>query len=292
MAQTGTPRTKFFVPSIGSTTHCREPWPVGSNSSPTTASRGRVRRSWLRIELLGGPVGVADRGQVGLGLDPQVGREEARHRQRVDHVGDDVRQAKVVVVGRHAGSSLASGRPGPAGWRSAADGTATGAHREAAGRTVTPPGGSPGAGPAAVPQPHATRVDRALTFVAGVLDPPVPSVQIMFDVIAGLPVHPLVVHAVVVLLPIMAVVTVLVAARTPWRGALRWVVVADALVLVSAVVADQSGEALQGRLSQAGEKVAEDHGELGGTIPSWPSSCSSPPSSPGSRPARAASSCR
>lgn len=89
----------------------------------------------------------------------------------------------------------------------------------------------------------------------------------MFDVISGLPVHPLVVHAVVVLLPLMAVVTVIVAARAPWRGALRWVVVADALVLVSAVVADQSGEVLQGRLSQAGEKVAEDHGELGGTIP-------------------------
>jgi uncharacterized membrane protein len=109
-----------------------------------------------------------------------------------------------------------------------------------------------------------------LTFAAGVLDRLLPSVQIMFDVISGLPVHPLVVHAVVVLLPLMAVVTVLVTARAPWRGALRWVVVADALVLVSAVVADQSGEALQGRLSQvsqAGEKVAEDHGELGGTIP-------------------------
>jgi hypothetical protein len=89
----------------------------------------------------------------------------------------------------------------------------------------------------------------------------------MFDVVSGLPVHPLVVHAVVVLLPLMAVVTVLVTARAPWRGALRWVVVADALVLVSAVVADQSGEALQGRLSQAGEKVAEEHGELGGTVP-------------------------
>src|SRR4051794_459270 len=48
VAQTGTPRTKFFVPSIGSTTHWRLPWPVGPNSSPTTASRGRVRRSWVR----------------------------------------------------------------------------------------------------------------------------------------------------------------------------------------------------------------------------------------------------
>ncbi len=90
----------------------------------------------------------------------------------------------------------------------------------------------------------------------------------MFDVISGLPVHALVVHAVVVLLPLMAVVTVLVAAKPSWRGALRWTVVADALVLVSAVVADQSGEKLQARLTQAeGHVVAHEHGELGGTIP-------------------------
>jgi hypothetical protein len=48
VAQTGTPRTKFLVPSIGSMTHWRAPWPVASNSSPTTASRGRTRRSWTR----------------------------------------------------------------------------------------------------------------------------------------------------------------------------------------------------------------------------------------------------
>ncbi len=45
VAQTGTPRTKFFVPSIGSMTHCRAPRPVVPNSSPSTESRGRVRRS-------------------------------------------------------------------------------------------------------------------------------------------------------------------------------------------------------------------------------------------------------
>ncbi len=90
----------------------------------------------------------------------------------------------------------------------------------------------------------------------------------MFDVISGLPVHALVVHAVVVLLPLMAVVTVLATARASWRGALGWVVLADAVVVVSAVVADQSGEKLQSRLSQtAGHVVAHEHGELGGTIP-------------------------
>lgn len=92
----------------------------------------------------------------------------------------------------------------------------------------------------------------------------------MFDLVSGLPVHALVVHGVVVLLPLMSVVTVVVAARAGWRGALRWVVLADALVLVSAVVADQSGEKLQARLSQtAGHVVAHDHGELGGTIPAF-----------------------
>jgi hypothetical protein len=48
VAHTGTPRTKFLVPSIGSITHCRAPCPVTPNSSPSTASRGRVRDSWLR----------------------------------------------------------------------------------------------------------------------------------------------------------------------------------------------------------------------------------------------------
>jgi len=45
VAQTGTPRTKFFVPSIGSMIHCRLPRPVVPNSSPYTESRGRVRRN-------------------------------------------------------------------------------------------------------------------------------------------------------------------------------------------------------------------------------------------------------
>ena len=48
VAHTGTPRTKFEVPSIGSITQRRAPRPVSSNSSPCTASRGlardRVRR--------------------------------------------------------------------------------------------------------------------------------------------------------------------------------------------------------------------------------------------------------
>jgi hypothetical protein len=86
----------------------------------------------------------------------------------------------------------------------------------------------------------------------------------MFDVISGLPMHPLLVHAAVVLLPVMGVVTSLVVARPAWRPVLRWVVIADAATFVVMIVTAQAGEALQSRLSQAtGLPVAHDHGELG-----------------------------
>jgi hypothetical protein len=86
----------------------------------------------------------------------------------------------------------------------------------------------------------------------------------VFDMISGLPIHPLLVHVAVVLLPVMGVVTTLVVARTSWRPALRWVVIADLLTFVAIFVTVESGEALQSRLSQvAGQTVAEDHGELG-----------------------------
>jgi hypothetical protein len=85
----------------------------------------------------------------------------------------------------------------------------------------------------------------------------------MFDTIAGLPVHVLVVHAVVVLLPLMSVVTIAVAVRRRWRSAAPWVVLADAVVVGLSYVAKESGEVLQARLSQFTPNVAEQHGELG-----------------------------
>ncbi|HET9654921.1 MAG TPA: DUF2231 domain-containing protein [Kineosporiaceae bacterium] len=86
----------------------------------------------------------------------------------------------------------------------------------------------------------------------------------MFDLIAGVPAHPLLVHAAVVLLPVMAVVTPLAVARPSWRPALRWVAVADFVTFVGVFATAQAGEALQSRLSQAeGHPVAHDHGELG-----------------------------
>ncbi|MEI2826917.1 MAG: DUF2231 domain-containing protein [Dermatophilaceae bacterium] len=87
----------------------------------------------------------------------------------------------------------------------------------------------------------------------------------MFDRILGLPMHPLVVHGVVVLLPLMGVVTVLSAFRPAVRPRWAWAVVAaNAFVLVLAVVAKESGEALLHRM--AGLQI-ERHEELGGLLP-------------------------
>ena len=91
----------------------------------------------------------------------------------------------------------------------------------------------------------------------------------VFDTIAGLPLHPLVVHAVVVLLPLMSLVTIAVAARPAWRPAAVWVVVADVLVLGCAFVAKESGEKFQGRLSnlRGGAAVAKQHADQGALLP-------------------------
>jgi hypothetical protein len=87
----------------------------------------------------------------------------------------------------------------------------------------------------------------------------------LFDTILGLPVHALVVHGVVVLLPLMAVVTVWWAARTASTRRTGWLVVAaDAAVTVLTWVAAQSGEALQHRL---GGTVAVEHGQLARYLP-------------------------
>ena len=83
----------------------------------------------------------------------------------------------------------------------------------------------------------------------------------MFDTVLGLPVHVLVVHAAVVGLPLMALVTVAVAFMPTLRLRLAWpVALADAGVVVLTFVARQSGEQLQQRLSG---QVAQEHAALG-----------------------------
>ncbi len=82
----------------------------------------------------------------------------------------------------------------------------------------------------------------------------------MFDTIAGLPVHALVVHAVVVLGPLAALMLLAYALRPTWRTGLRWpTLLLSAVAAASAFVATQSGEALEERVGDP----AFDHAEKG-----------------------------
>jgi uncharacterized membrane protein len=81
----------------------------------------------------------------------------------------------------------------------------------------------------------------------------------MFDLINGVPVHPLVVHAVVVLLPLAILGTVAIAVRPAWRrqyGHLVVAVAAAATILIP--VATSSGEALEKHVGDPGR-----HARLG-----------------------------
>jgi hypothetical protein len=64
--------------------------------------------------------------------------------------------------------------------------------------------------------------------------------------VAGIPAHPLVVHAVVVLLPLAAVGTLLVAARPVWRRQLGvWVLLLAFAGVAAVPVATQTGQQLE-----------------------------------------------
>lgn len=84
----------------------------------------------------------------------------------------------------------------------------------------------------------------------------------MFDLINGIPLHPLVVHAVVVLLPLATLGTIAIALRPRWRRPYGPLVVGAALVAtVLCPVATSSGEALEKRVGDPGE-----HASLGDTL--------------------------
>ena len=81
----------------------------------------------------------------------------------------------------------------------------------------------------------------------------------MFDVINGLPLHPLVVHAVVVLLPLGILGTIAMAVRPGWRHHYGWLAVAaTAAATVLIPVATSSGEDLEKRVGRP-----DEHAELG-----------------------------
>lgn len=72
----------------------------------------------------------------------------------------------------------------------------------------------------------------------------------MFDFVFGLPMHALVIHAVVVFVPLSTLCTIAYVARPSWRSVLRWPTAVGALISgVSAFVAAESGERLLVRVS-------------------------------------------
>ena len=88
----------------------------------------------------------------------------------------------------------------------------------------------------------------------------------MFDTVLGVPIHPLVVHAVVVLAPLTVLLMLLFATWErfrAWSGPLTAIVATVTLVL--SPVATQSGETLERRLP--GSEAIHEHAELGDTMP-------------------------
>lgn len=87
----------------------------------------------------------------------------------------------------------------------------------------------------------------------------------MSALVDGLPLHPLVVHVVVVLVPLSAVGALLVAARPRWaRAHARSVAVLAVVAAVAAVVAQQAGEALEPLVSSDVKAAGiEEHGRWG-----------------------------
>jgi uncharacterized membrane protein len=87
----------------------------------------------------------------------------------------------------------------------------------------------------------------------------------VLDTIGGIPVHPLVVHAVVVLVP-LASLLLLLAAVSPrirrWAGILTPITATVALALVP--LATESGEALEQRVDAS--PTLEEHAELGDSL--------------------------
>lgn len=84
----------------------------------------------------------------------------------------------------------------------------------------------------------------------------------------GLPAHPLVVHAAVVLLPLAAVATVVLAALPSARRHLALVVLGASLAATVAVgLAQGSGEALEERVDET--ELVEEHTEQGERVLPW-----------------------
>ena len=85
-----------------------------------------------------------------------------------------------------------------------------------------------------------------------------------FDLVNGIPVHPLVVHAAVVLVPLTALGLIAMAIWPRFAARYGWLVVGSALsATLASFAAKQSGEALEDRVGEP----AFDHADLGETMP-------------------------
>jgi hypothetical protein len=85
------------------------------------------------------------------------------------------------------------------------------------------------------------------------------------DTIGGVPVHPLVVHAVVVLLPLAAVGVILIAAIPRWRAAIGFTVLAITAVGTALVpIATMSGNNLAASIGTS--PLVAHHQQLGNTL--------------------------
>lgn len=85
----------------------------------------------------------------------------------------------------------------------------------------------------------------------------------LFDTIGDLPLHPLVVHVAVVILPLAALALIAIVAVPRWRRPLGWLTMAGLLVgLGGAFAAKESGEALAARVG-----LPQDHARLGDILP-------------------------
>jgi chromate transport protein ChrA len=90
----------------------------------------------------------------------------------------------------------------------------------------------------------------------------------MFDTIAGLPLHPLVVHATEVIVPTAAIVVALAAVWPLFRRWARFLPLGLALAaLVLVPISTQSGEALQERVKESA--LVHTHAEMAEGLAPW-----------------------
>jgi len=85
--------------------------------------------------------------------------------------------------------------------------------------------------------------------------------------IFGIPAHPLLVHAVVVLLPLAAVGAAALAVRPSWRQRYAWPVLGLTLAGVGSVpLAQKAGEQLQAKLALPDNQLITRHADLGNDL--------------------------